>query len=187
MLRRLFTLLSALSLLLCVASAVLWVRTYYVADQVFAEGARSATSATTARGTVVVRHLMYSREFAPYAVQQSGWGRGPPFDAHSSPMAGVLHPKLRLGFMIYSAGEQPMQGYLREWKVSLWLPVVLLAIAPAGWFAGWRRHRRRNRWHAEGRCESCGYDLRASTGRCSECGHDVPTALREAHVREAQL
>ena len=32
MLRRLFTLLSALSLLLCVAAVVLWVRSYWLCD-----------------------------------------------------------------------------------------------------------------------------------------------------------
>src|SRR4051812_5397499 len=33
MLRRLFTILSALSLLLCVATAALWVRSYWIADR----------------------------------------------------------------------------------------------------------------------------------------------------------
>lgn len=50
--------------------------------------------------------------------------------------------------------------------------VCLLAL---GW--EWRTHRRRR---AQGRCQSCGYDLRASPGRCPECGAGKPNQLNVA-------
>jgi hypothetical protein len=42
MLRRLFTVLSALSLLLCVAAAVLWVRSYWMSDMFMYSWPKSA-------------------------------------------------------------------------------------------------------------------------------------------------
>ena len=57
-----------------------------------------------------------------------------------------------------------------------WLPVVVFALAPA---VRWTRERRRLVRVREGRCTSCGYDLRASPERCPECGASpVPAEAR---------
>jgi hypothetical protein len=51
--------------------------------------------------------------------------------------------------------------------VPAWVPIVLCGIAPA--FA-LRRAMRRWRRLRTGRCAKCGYDLRATPDRCPECG-----------------
>ena len=48
--------------------------------------------------------------------------------------------------------------------------VALTSVVPALRLVAFLRARRRARWGRDGRCESCGYDLRGSPGRCPECG-----------------
>jgi hypothetical protein len=58
-------------------------------------------------------------------------------------------------------------GYLCRLCVPAWLIVAMTLILPAWWCRS-RLCRRRRR--IEGRCQVCGYDLRASPQRCPECG-----------------
>lgn len=54
--------------------------------------------------------------------------------------------------------------------VDHWVVAGVFLIGPIWWGVGWGR-RKRVRWIREGRCGGCGYDLRGSVGgRCSECG-----------------
>ena len=59
--------------------------------------------------------------------------------------------------------------------VPLWIPALLLSIAPLLGVFRWRRARKRR---AAGRCVKCGYDLRASEGVCPECGAPFGSAKR---------
>lgn len=79
--------------------------------------------------------------------------------------ADFVYRDLRIfGFLVtrLSDGSRAVAVASPGWVVLLVaaVPVVLRV----------RRSRRTIRWAAEGRCRSCGYDLRASPDRCPECG-----------------
>ena len=59
--------------------------------------------------------------------------------------------------------------------IPWWLPTALLLVLPAFWTI---RFLRRNRRYRPGRCQSCGYDLRATPERCPECGTIPKNAAR---------
>ena len=52
-------------------------------------------------------------------------------------------------------------------RLPLWLPMLLSAALLTAPLA---RAIRRSRWKRQGRCPSCGYDLRHSAAQCPECG-----------------
>ncbi len=55
----------------------------------------------------------------------------------------------------------------------IFLPFYILMIPAV--IAG-RRNWRRKCWKTFGRCEECGYDLRASKERCPECGTEFESS-----------
>jgi hypothetical protein len=185
--RRLLNLLTALSLLLCVTTCVLWVRSYFVFDALGGCVGETPTSATCVqalsnRGAISLRRfdLTLTGAAAPppgYRLrdglqfdvgQKQRWTRGDPF------RWGQDRFRYLLGFGRHDGTyfRRPLQNVTmveRDRGITLphWLPMLIAAGAPALWCGRSRRRRARRR---AGLCKACGYDLRATPGRCPECG-----------------
>jgi hypothetical protein len=195
MIRWLFTVASVLSLLLCVAVLVLWVRGYWVGDRwdwsldrveaaphtavawclINAHGSLglARTSFATPRLPADWPHL-HRRTFHHRSEQPGRLEWGPPV-----PINVPLGTRETLANWQW-AGVQYLRcvarnKYLVGNETAVALPAgVLVAFTAAGplvyaWTALRRWRRRRS-----GHCETCAYDLRASTGRCPECGMAIP-------------
>ena len=57
-------------------------------------------------------------------------------------------------------------------SIDFWLVTLVLAIVPGLWALRWWGRRKKLKWISAGRCGNCGYDLRATRGRCPECGRE---------------
>lgn len=178
--RHLFTLCSALSLLLCVAVMVMWVRSYFRWDRGFVtaaavEHAQRALDFGSEHGHVTItltRQQGFSLGSRP---------RGAGVNLWATDLEGTPSPRTTLGFRAdrgvtvrtwdRTTQTKPIDT---KWTVVVphGFPVLLTAILPAAWAGALLRRRRRK---AHGLCLACGYDLRASSNRCPECGA-APTA-----------
>jgi hypothetical protein len=184
--RRLFELASILSLMLCVATCGLWVRSYWVADTLryygrVREGRLTSGSAGSDDGTLWADwgatyipaelsaeydHKFYD-EWNPELIR--GWSVA---SAEPSPDPG---PVARLVHVVYRADHQATRidvEYAAMFaSAGLELPhwVLVLAFASSPIVSAVQR-RRAGRMRSRGLCPSCGYDLRASPKCCPECG-----------------
>ena len=194
MFRRLFTILTtAFSLLLCVATSVLWVRSYPYGEMLTWFG-------HDPEGREIRAYGLYSRAGG----LQISWdvvagfrpgSLGDPAD-HEAELTYERGDRITLGldpFYEYvdfqrAPGEEYWQvhwqrfglGYasrscsapgvsraVRHLLVPYWLVTFLTALRPLFQIGRWLMARRRSR---RGLCPNCGYDLRATPGRCPECG-----------------
>jgi hypothetical protein len=157
---------SAICLLLAVATAVLWVRSYWSDDSIryVAEaGYYVDFSAGTEPGRVCVYLNM---RLAPHTADQ-GWR----VTSHSyRHMPAWLQPKeyplLSMGFA-WESFRLGAERMTREFASPFWAPVGVFSIGATTLWLPWTRRRLRRRRDL---CEKCGYDLRASPERCPECG-----------------
>jgi hypothetical protein len=163
MTRRLFTLAALLSLALWLATAVLWVRSYWAADVLVGQSLFRIAAAGVSQGSIGM--VFY---------------RFPPDERRDTPMRWeheVQRPWpsnpatiwQRMGFG-YSSGDRAI-------VFPCWSAAVCFSALPLSWAWLFQTRRRRDRRSRRGLCRSCGYDLRASAGRCPECGA-VPAEAR---------
>ena len=151
MTRRVLNLLTALSMLLCVAVAALWAFSFFYYDAV---GFWPSPARPRAYG-VVSDHGTFCFISVPEGGDGGRWAA-----RHVRSRMREIDSG-RAGFTFKRRGGELIIG------VPHWL--LCLALATPAAVALTRRNRRRPAGH----CPSCGYDLRATPGRCPECG--VPT------------
>lgn len=163
--RRLFPVLSAISLGLAIGVAGLWNVSYWrVVGAGFRPDWRSFDLSCSAGALRITRTegFLYPqsspRKWSSYCwrgdpwleLPTNGWWFGRELVRHQHFDAAVL------------------------W-VPLWLPTLLFLILPVVWLRHFRRLRRRQKL---GLCLKCGYDLWATPERCPECG----TMVRASHA-----
>lgn len=157
MIRRLFHFLCALSVVLCVVTVALWVRSYSIREDISWQSTKRLTSFACSQGEFLVAT-------APGTVVRKGVHRWA-FPANDlagnfSEAVGTMY-LLGIGFGRASDGKRTETDLM----LPLWF-IELLFLAPL-MLTGWDHYKRR------GRCRKCGYDLRASKERCPECGTPI--------------
>jgi hypothetical protein len=178
--RHLFNLLTALSLLLCVAAVAVWA---YNLDETFALSLSNRFNVTlrSHRGGWVVltgvsnpqrvRHL-FSKTGRDSSVAEWQWHDRkppgePPYRFKHGTVVVPLPPKG--DSTVFSGWAAPLPAL--EIATPTWPVVAVTAVLPAAWLARHAFHQaRRFRRRRSGECVACGYDLRGSSGRCPECG-----------------
>jgi hypothetical protein len=191
MIRRLFTIASALSIILCAATLALWVRSEFRTDVIrwgFARGMTDSSSwvATSKRGSIIVhrRHWYFidgrQGEIHFYTLWRwDSWsGRAPPEPKLAHEVLGCgwerdheVDPDANAGSLVRDQHKIAAP----YWAISALLASPSLVLRKR--WQKWRESRRRG----QGLCLACGYDLRASEDRCPECGTIIPA--KESHSK----
>ncbi|HEV2292425.1 MAG TPA: hypothetical protein VGR35_01135 [Tepidisphaeraceae bacterium] len=183
--RKLFTIMAALSLLLCIAFCLLWV----CRDWTGWRWKRGAIPAPNLTGThwelVVGRSLVIDRQdFLVVVPSRDGtYVRLHSAYSDADTFPGVHLTRQESVFRRRLPGEPPYQmnvparPYHRSFRLDAsYLSIAALcSILPLLWL--WRRRSwlRRERIRG-GLCPACGYDMRATPSRCPECGADARPA-----------
>jgi len=173
MIRSLFTIGSAFSLLLCVGTVVLWAHSYTASETCSWCRETWEISLSASRGRVAFYWVEPSNdEGSNYHV---GFRH-----AHIRPAAGFdLYMPQGVGtnWAVFDGGGFSLVGgqwdELRHWSlvVPCWFLVVMLASLTAFRYL-WATRATCDQ--ALCQCSRCGYDLRASKDRCPECGTAIP-------------
>jgi hypothetical protein len=175
--RRLLIFVTAVSLVLCVATVALWVRSYWTAEGVcFTRVVPLARgeSLCSSRGYLLLLHVDFPGD--PKAVDDSpGWSYE---SSRPMPLRDYLvdleprgaHRFAGVTYFNYTWSAPTFDGqHQRALLVPHWLVAAVLAAWPLSRLLSFCRRRRAAR-RAPGLCRGCGYDLRASPDRCPECG-----------------
>jgi hypothetical protein len=207
MIRRLFAIVAALSLLLCIGATTLCVRSFWVDDTIHLQHRRwrglllmnTGYRLESSRGGLMLstgsaQHLcadvaeMTHRRVYDRDHFGRSWDRGP---SREYPRASYLGTPMRrswYGFGYWHVVFPATTGYGASWEnrhiqciVVPHAAIILpLACLPLAWWT--RFPARRREWRiAHGLCPTCGYDLRASPDRCPECGSLTAAAPQMAN------
>jgi hypothetical protein len=179
--RWIFDGLALLSLILCVLTAALWVRSHWVLDAV---------------GSVKFTSLDGREPFTDFSNQTVDWlpraiKSGIVFRSACGELS-IVRDLMRVSFIPTLPGSYwvhgPVHGYqastrfgfawephkdaggntFNKFVFPLWWLVAATSLLPMSWLVG--RLQRQGGRRDIGSCAQCGYDLRATPDRCPECG-----------------
>jgi hypothetical protein len=160
-------------LLLGVFIAVLWIRSYGRSDSLYhARGGHVVYTAYSGRGGLSIIRWVQPHE----SLRETDLTLGKPNPKYPT----VLYEDRllgRFGFEYTTGVASPTPSQYTSVVLPTWSLALLSAAPGALWLRRAMRRRRRRRRLTEGRCEQCGYDLRASGDRCPECGAAVTSPL----------
>jgi len=156
---RLFNLAAVLSLLLCLVTGALWMRSYAIGDALGCLNSKYYVASSRGRVCFVVLHNQpfpnpFNREVVQRREFVSYWQS--PVTLRTT----VLEPTF--AFAGFSSTRCPRSWV--DFVVPMWFVVLVGTLAPGIWVSRYRRAR------ANGACPTCGYALRATPERCPECG-----------------
>ncbi len=182
MLRRLFNFLSVVSLLLCVATCGLWVRSYSTVDLIRYIGEESEAGSksyflSSTTGRIQLSCYVEADPPGPFAV--AGGSRLPnevSFSHWDSRAKRFRLPSDRLLNQIGFDARSKDQLLGTDYTVVVPYYAFVMAAFAVGAIAYLRR-RLLVRSQTIGRCSACGYNLSASPERCPECGAAATNAV----------
>jgi hypothetical protein len=165
---------ATLSLAVVVATAVLWVWSYYARWERIEIAHREVTELLDDDGRPYLADERYrgvlfeSGNVAFYrSLGRFALGRRSAWEFNETVVGRNLREP---GQWLWAASQPDIFGSpdaYAEVGVRSWVVIVAGSVAPLCWSITMIRRRRH---HGEGRCSHCGYDLRATPGRCLECG-----------------
>jgi hypothetical protein len=162
--RRLFASVCVLSLILCLATMGLWVRSYQYSDGIGYQRAvrNNVDDHWWIQSVVGELRFVGLRSTTTPSTNPPGW-------MYSSRLQnGEQLSGSKQGFNYATYSQRPHHDFIaRVISVPHWFVISVLSIAPTYSLFSLRRQSKRRKL---GLCLKCGYDLRASPQRCPECG-----------------
>jgi hypothetical protein len=181
MILRLFTFASALSLLLCVATVVLWVRSHCgpVSDLPFEYRTARWHLAVTSKHLAVNNEPQIALAMARRMVAENNRNElqiiteNTKYDLDVSiSEISSLNDEMATGNETARRIERILNTRASGLSVPYWALIVSSLPLPITWAILLMRRDR-----LSGCCLKCGYDLRASTVRCPECGTPITSKV----------